>query len=213
MSKGIILTVSAPSGTGKSTLINLLTREYPEFGFSISYTTRSPRPGEVHGREYYFVNEKEFTELIDRNFFAEWARVHGNYYGTPLQKVLDAVSSGKSLIFDIDVQGAAQLKKNLNMGLFVFIFPPSIKALEERLTKRGTDDSQTISKRLASAQSEISKCQLFDFWIVNHELDTAFNQLKAIVTAEKLRPAHNPDLPELVTQGQFSPYSSSSSNG
>lgn len=196
--KGVLLTISAPSGTGKSTLINMLTREYPEFGFSVSYTTRLPRPGEVNGKDYFFVDQEEFISLRDKGFFAEWAEVHGNHYGTPGQKVLDALNSGQSLIFDIDVQGAAQLKKNLNTGLFVFIFPPSMKALEQRLVKRGTDDPGTIRKRINNAGQEISRSGLFDFWVVNDSLDEAFEDLKSIVRAEKLKACYSPRLPDKI---------------
>jgi guanylate kinase len=196
--KGVLLTISAPSGTGKSTLINMLTREYPEFGFSVSYTTRLPRPGEVNGKDYFFVDQEEFISLRDKGFFAEWAEVHGNHYGTPGQKVLGALNSGQSLIFDIDVQGAAQLKKNLNTGLFVFIFPPSMKALEQRLVKRGTDDPGTIRKRINNAGQEISRSGLFDFWVVNDSLDEAFEDLKSIVRAEKLKACYSPRLPDKI---------------
>lgn len=201
--KGILLTISAPSGTGKSTLINMLTREYPEFGFSVSYTTRSARAGEVNGKDYFFVDREEFVSLRDKGFFAEWASVHGNYYGTPGQKVVDALNSGRSLIFDIDVQGAAQLKKNLNIGLFVFIFPPSLKSLEQRLLKRGTDDPETIRRRVNNAGHEISQSRLFDFWIVNDKLEKAFDDLRSIVRAEKLKSSHSPDLPDMVLKGRF----------
>ena len=198
-----MLTISAPSGTGKSTLINMLIREYPEFGFSVSYTTRPARAGEVNGKDYFFVDPEEFVSLRDRGFFAEWANVHGNYYGTPGQKVVDALSSGRSLIFDIDVQGAAQLKKNLNIGLFVFIFPPSLKSLEQRLLKRGTDDPETIRRRVNNAGHEISQSRLFDFWIVNDKLEKAFDDLRSIVRAEKLKSSHSPDLPDMVLKGRF----------
>jgi guanylate kinase len=198
MNKGILLTISAPSGTGKSTLINMLTREYPEFGFSVSYTTRSPRPGEVHEKDYFFVDQSEFLALRDKGFFAEWAEVHGNHYGTPGQKILSALNSGQSLIFDIDVQGAAQLKKNLNTGLYVFIFPPSMKALELRLIRRGTDDPHTIRRRINNAGLEISRSGIFDYWVVNDSLNHAFEDLKSIVRAEKLKACHNPGLPDKI---------------
>jgi len=198
-----LLTISAPSGTGKSTLINMLIREYPEFGFSVSYTTRPARAGEVNGKDYFFVDREEFVSLRDKGFFAEWASVHGNYYGTPGQKVVDALNSGRSLIFDIDVQGAAQLKKNLNIGLFVFIFPPSLKSLEQRLLKRGTDDPETIRRRVNNAGHEISQSRLFDFWIVNDKLEKAFDDLRSIVRAEKLKSSHSPDLPDMVLKGRF----------
>jgi guanylate kinase len=201
MIKGVLLTICAPSGTGKSTLINMLIREQPQFGFSVSYTTRPPRPREVHGKDYFFVDQQEFASLREKDFFAEWARVHDNYYGTPKKKILDALQAGKSLIFDIDVQGAVQLKKNLDTGVFVFIFPPSLKALEKRLLKRGTDDPRTIRTRMQNAEREISQSSLFDFWIVNDDLETAFNDLKSIIRAEKLRPVYCEHLPQSLLKG------------
>ncbi len=205
MPKGVLLTICAPSGTGKSTLINMLIHEQPEFEFSVSCTTRPPRPGEVNGKDYYFVDPDEFISLRDRNFFAEWAKVHDNYYGTPGKEVENALDSGRSLIFDIDVQGALQLKKNMNTGLFVFVFPPSLKALEQRLLKRGTDDPETIRTRIRNAHHEISQSGLFDFWIINDNLETAFNDLKAIVRAEKLRPVYSPRLPGMILKGDTEP--------
>ncbi len=176
----------------------MLIRDHPEFGFSVSYTTRHARPGEINGKDYFFVDHEEFVSLRDSNFFAEWAQVHGNYYGTPRQKILDALDSGHSLIFDIDVQGAAQLKENLNTGVFIFIFPPSLKVLEKRLLKRGTDDPDTVRKRVHNAGQEISRSELFDFWIVNDNLLEAYNDLKSIVRAEKLRPCFSPGLPDRI---------------
>ncbi|MFN2342738.1 MAG: guanylate kinase [Desulfonatronovibrio sp.] len=194
MNKGLLLIISAPSGAGKSTLINMLIREYPWFGFSISYTTRTPRPGEVNGRDYYFVDHEQFISLKKENFFAEWAEVHGNFYGTPSQMVLEAVNAGQSLIFDIDIQGAAQLKNNLNMGVSVFILPPSLQQLEQRLVKRGSDNRETIEKRLRNARQEITESRIFDYWLVNDNLQKALDDLKAIVRCQMLRPFHNPEL-------------------
>ncbi|WP_028575444.1 guanylate kinase [Desulfonatronovibrio hydrogenovorans] len=204
MRKGMLLTISAPSGTGKSTLINMLMEKHPEFSFSVSYTTRSPRQGEVEGKDYFFTQREKFLSLKDQGFFAEWAEVHGNFYGTPRQKVLDALESGQSLIFDIDVQGASQLKKNLNTGLFLFIFPPSLKVLEKRLVNRGTDDLETIKKRIHNAKQEISLSHMFDFWLINDDLGQAFAQLEALVSAEKMRPVYKPDLPKTVLNNTWS---------
>jgi guanylate kinase len=201
MVKGILLTICAPSGTGKSTLINMLIKEQPQFGFSVSYTTRPPRPREVHGKDYFFVDQQEFALLREKDFFAEWAKVHDNYYGTPKKEILKALQAGKSLIFDIDVQGAAQLKKNLDTGVFVFIFPPSLNALEKRLLKRGTDDPLTIRTRMRNAEREISQSGFFDFWIVNDNLETAFGDLKSIIRAENLRPSYSENLPQSVLKG------------
>lgn len=200
MTKGLLLIISAPSGAGKSTLINMLIREYPWFGFSISYTTRSPRPGEVNGRDYYFVEHEQFLSLKKENFFAEWAEVHGNFYGTPSQMVIEAVNAGQSLIFDIDVQGAAQLKNNFNMGVSVFILPPSLQQLEQRLIKRGSDSREIIEKRLRNARQEITESRTFDYWLVNDNLQKAFDDLKSIVRCQMLRPFLSPELPEKILE-------------
>ncbi|MFO7817074.1 MAG: guanylate kinase [Thermodesulfobacteriota bacterium] len=192
--KGILLVISGPSGTGKSTLINKLISEYPNFGYSISHTTREARKGEVNGREYNFCSRETFEKLIEQDFFAEWARVHGNYYGTPRKPVLSAVDKGQDLIFDIDVQGAKQLRNSLNFGCFIFLFPPSLKKLHSRLLKRGTDQAQKIKSRLENAVSEIRQSESFDYWLVNDDLEKSYNHLKCIVQTEKSRPAYNPGL-------------------
>ncbi len=198
MNNGLMLTISAPSGTGKSTLIGMLIKEYPLFRFSVSCTTRPRRPGEINGEDYYFIDREEFIRLRNKDHFAEWAEVHGNFYGTPRQKVLEALQSGQDLIFDIDVQGAVQLKNSLNMGLFVFIFPPSLKALENRLNARGTENPETILNRIKNAKNEIARSPVFDYWIINDNLQSAYDDLKSIVRAEKLRPFRQPDLPETI---------------
>jgi len=187
-SDGLLLVISAPSGTGKSTLISMLKKDFPDFKFSVSYTTRSPRPGEVHGQDYFFVSKDEFLRLKENNFFAEYALVHNHYYGTPRETTLKALEQGQNLIFDIDVQGAMQLKQNMGLGCYVFIFPPSFKALEERLLKRGTDDPETIARRLENAKNEINQSHFFDYWLVNDDLHQAYSELRSIVVAEKLRP-------------------------
>ncbi|MFW5730885.1 MAG: guanylate kinase, partial [Desulfonatronovibrionaceae bacterium] len=183
MNKGTLLIISAPSGTGKSTLIRKLLHEHPEFSFSISYTTRAPRTGEIHGRDYYFTDNETFKELRERDFFAEWAEVHGNFYGTPREEVLKSINSGQSLIFDIDVQGALQLKKNIRTGIYVFIFPPTLNTLKERLLKRRSETGSTLTRRLKNAQEEIAQSRKFDFWIINENLDQACSQLKALIQA------------------------------
>ncbi len=202
--KGILLVISAPSGTGKTTLLRRLTAEHPQFEFSVSYTTRNPRPGEVHGREYYFCSHVEFEELIDRNFFAEWAKVHDNYYGTPRQPVLDAVEGGRDLLFDIDVQGAAQMRESFGFGCFVFLFPPSIQELRSRLHHRGTDNTEKIDTRVHNAIKEMEQSESFDYWVVNDNLEQSLREMHCILTAESRRPGNNPDLlPKIVSGGKI----------
>ncbi|MFP4168336.1 MAG: guanylate kinase [Desulfonatronovibrionaceae bacterium] len=199
--KGLLLVISAPSGTGKSTLIRRLTRKYSQFTFSTSYTTRKPRPGELNGREYWFCSKEEFEDRIENNFFAEWARVHDDYYGTPREPVLKAVESGNNLIFDIDVQGARQLKSSLGFGCFVFLFPPSLDELQNRLLTRGTDDPEKIKTRLKNAAEEIKQSDFFHYWVINDDLDRAFRQVECIIRAEACRPDHNPGLLQKVLSG------------
>ncbi|GAU07513.1 guanylate kinase [Desulfoplanes formicivorans] len=195
---GLPLVISAPSGTGKSTLIARLRQEFPAFAFSISCTTRAPRPGEIHGKDYYFLDKKTFLQRRDNHFFAEWASVHGNLYGTPLEATQTILAQGKDIIFDIDVQGARQLKQTLPQSCFVFLFPPSLKALESRLVKRGTDSREVIAKRLANARDEINQCDLFEFWIINDDLDTAYEELRAVYLAARARAIHRPGLKQTL---------------
>jgi guanylate kinase len=187
---GMMLVISAPSGTGKSTLIRRLTAEFAAFVFSVSCTTRAPRPGEIDGREYHFLTRVEFEARRAQGFFAEWAEVHGNLYGTPRQATADLLSAGRDVIFDIDVQGARQLKASMGQGCYVFVFPPSREALERRLTGRGTDSAEVVARRLAAAQGEIEDSHWFDHWIVNEDLQLAYDQLRAVYLAEKTRPAY-----------------------
>ena len=189
---GIVLVVCAPSGAGKTTLVKKLLEEFPHFGYSVSYTTRKARPGEEDGKDYCFVREDEFLALRDQGFFAEWALVHDNYYGTPLTPTVEMLHKGRDVIFDIDVQGAAQLRLTLPQGLYVFILPPSIPVLEERLRKRGSESEPTMLRRLSNALHEMRQAHWFDTWIVNDDLDLAYDQLRAAYIAATLEPQHRP---------------------
>ncbi|MCF8106175.1 MAG: guanylate kinase [Desulfohalobiaceae bacterium] len=191
---GVALIICSPSGGGKSTLISRLIRDFSNFSFSVSYTTRKPRPDEKHGREYYFVDRAEFEGLIDKHFFAEWAEVHANYYGTPLQAGLDLLRSGRDTIFDVDVQGAEQLRKNLQDSISIFILPPSRQILEQRLTKRGSDDERELAVRLEAARQELIRADEFDYWVLNRDLERAYEDLKSIYLAEKCRSVRNREL-------------------
>ena len=189
-SSGMMLVISAPSGTGKSTLIRRLTAEFKGFAFSVSCTTRAPRPGEVDGREYHFLTREEFARRREAGFFAEWAEVHGNFYGTPRLATEELLMAGRDVIFDIDVQGARQLKASMGQGCYVFVFPPSREVLERRLAGRGTDSAEVVARRLASARGEVADSHWFDHWIVNDDLQLAYDQLRAVYVAEKTRPAY-----------------------
>ncbi len=188
MSAGCLYVLCAPSGTGKSTLVKRLIAEFPNLRFSISHTTRAPRAGEEHGRDYFFTQKDEFMRLVGEGYFAEWAEVHGNCYGTPLAFTRELAAKGNDVLFDIDVQGARQLKESLPEACFIMLLPPSFKALEARLRGRGTDGEETIKKRLRNARGEVEAANMFDYWIVNDDLDAACDALRAVYLARKHRP-------------------------
>lgn len=198
---GVPLIICAPSGTGKTTLVQRLRQEFPNFAYSVSCTTRAPRGQEVDGKDYHFLSVEEFRRRRDAGAFAEWANVHGNYYGTPLGPVLDTLKAGRDLLFDIDVQGAAQLHLSLPRGVYVFLLPPSMSELERRLRGRGTDEEASIARRLANADAEIRQAHWFDAWIVNDDLDAAYDHLRAVYLAATLNPAHRPALALSILEG------------
>ncbi len=185
--KGLLVVVSAPSGTGKTTLCHMLLKEFENMEFSVSYTTRPPRKGEVNGKDYFFVSKEEFERMVEEGDFLEWANVYGNLYGTSKSQVLRALNEGKDILLDIDVQGALQVKKNLPEAVLIFIMPPSFDELERRLKHRGTDSEDVIKRRLETAKEEIKKAVYYDYIVVNDVLEVAFDKLKSIVTAEKCR--------------------------
>ncbi len=191
--QGVPLILCAPSGAGKSTLVKKLCAEF-DLSFSISCTTRLPREGEIDGVHYHFITTENFKEKIQANEFAEWAIVHGNYYGTPIKPVIEALNKGQDIIFDIDVQGAAQLSLSLPTARFAFVFPPSLEILKYRLELRGTDSTEVIEKRMKNAIGEIENSHWFDAWIVNDELEKAYNELRAFYLSCKLSPKLCPQL-------------------
>lgn len=199
--QGILFVISAPSGTGKSTLINRLRAEFPRLAFSVSYTTRAPRAGEENGREYHFVDAETFIRLRDAGELAEWAEVHGNFYGTSRPAVQKMLDQGRDVLFDIDVQGSRQLRRAFAHGAFVFLFPPSMRVLEQRLRGRGTETEESLAKRLANARRELEQAELFDYWIVNDDLDRAYRDLRGVYQAEGLRKSCNAGLVEQVLAG------------
>lgn len=193
---GTVLVVSAPSGAGKSTLIEWLGRRYPDIAYSVSCTTRAPRGQERDGVDYRFMTVQEFLALRDAGGFVEWAEVHGNYYGTPLAPIRDTLASGRDMLLDVDVQGAASLKAHFPEAVLAFILPPSYAELERRLQGRGTDAPETIAKRLANAASEISRAGEFDYVIVNDDLDIARGELEAVFVAARTRASRRPGMTE-----------------
>ena len=192
--EGIALVLSAPSGAGKTTLVKRLLAEFPHIGYSVSCTTRQPRQGEVDGKDYIFLSHEEFEQRRVQGYFAEWAEVHGNFNGPPLAPVKEKLHQGQDVLFDIDVQGAAQLKLSLSEATFTFILPPSLHELENRLRGRGQDDEPTIARRLVNARSEILQARWYDSVIVNDNLDQAYDTLRAVYVAAGLAPARNPHL-------------------
>ena len=176
--------ISAPSGAGKTTLINMLLAADDRLGFSVSTTTRPKRPAETDGSSYYFTDEAHFRVLIDQCAFIEWAKVHGNYYGTAKKEIDRIRNIGKIPIFDVDVQGARTLQTVLDGAAFIFIVPPSREVLELRLRHRKTDSEEQIQIRLRNAIRELHEFELYDYIVVNDDLDTALNQIRSIMTAE-----------------------------
>lgn len=190
---GTALVVCAPSGAGKTTLVKRLLEKYGRLSFSVSCTTRPPRPGEKDGRDYYFMDRPCFMRLVEEEYFAEWAEVHGNYYGTPLKAARDLLSRGRDLLFDLDVQGAGQMKKSMPEASFVFILPPSRVELERRLRERGSESEADLALRLFNAANEIREAGWFDSWIVNDDMDEAFDDLCAVYKSACLSPARRHD--------------------
>jgi guanylate kinase len=184
---GNLFMVVAPSGAGKSTLVNALLRQEPDISLSISCTTRLPRPGEEPGREYDFISEEDFLRRQTEGEFLEWAEVHGNYYGTSRLMITDQLARGIDVLLEIDWQGAQQVKKQFAHAIGIFILPPSIEVLEERLKKRGQDAAHIITRRLLAAGGEIAHSPEFEYVIINQEFAVALSELNAIVKAARCR--------------------------
>ncbi|MGV0950686.1 MAG: guanylate kinase [Azonexus sp.] len=183
---GKLYVVAAPSGAGKTTLVRLLLDSEPDVHLSISYTTRSPRPGEVDGREYRFVDVATFRVMLARGDFLEWAEVHGNFYGTSRKWIADRLAAGHDVLLEIDWQGAQQVRGAFPDAIGVFILPPSMEELTRRLTGRGTDSADVIERRLAAAQAEMRHVGEFDYVIINDSLEQALDDLRAVVRASRL---------------------------
>jgi guanylate kinase len=192
--KGHLIVISAPSGSGKTSLANRALEEIPKLRFSVSHTTRKPRPGERHQVEYFFVSEKEFEEMIGQGTFLEHARVYGNYYGTSRAFVDEQLSVGYDVLLDLDVQGAAQVKKSYPEAILVFVFPPSLEVLKTRLKNRGLDDPSIIDKRLRIAKKEIQRYTDYQYVIINREIEESLVELKSIIQVAGCRLEKRKDL-------------------
>lgn len=185
--RGILFVVSSPSGGGKGTLIQRVLNEVPNLSYSVSYTTRGPRNGEVEGREYFFVRPEKFEEMVAAGEFLEWAHVHGKLYGTSRHQVSREVFEGRDIILEVDVQGAASVRELVTDSVSVFILPPSLEILRQRLITRGTDSSDELELRLRNAPEELKSYKTFDYVIINDEVERAALQLGSIIRAERAR--------------------------
>ena len=185
--ESFFLVVSAPSGGGKTSLCKRLIGSLSDMAYSVSYTTRPPRSDEINGKDYHFVSQESFCAMKRKGAFAEWALVHGNYYGTSFKSLRGAIKKKKDLVLDIDVQGAKKIKKKFKNSVLVFVTPVSLQELEKRLMKRKADSSEEIRKRLKAALKEIKGFPLYDYLVINEDFSSALSELKAIVTAERAK--------------------------
>lgn len=188
---GKLIIISGPSGVGKGTVCNELRLYKPNLKYSISATTRLARTGETHGVNYYFLTMDKFKEMVQQNLFLEYAQVYGNYYGTPRENVEELLDAGYDVILEIDIQGAFQVKEKFPQGVFIFIMPPSIDELRNRIVSRGTESEESLANRLGSVESEIKCVDKYDYLVVNDDLDRCVREIEAIITAEQCRVQRN----------------------
>lgn len=191
--RGLLIVISGASGTGKGTVCKKLLADLPAVAYSISATTRKPRTGEVDGREYYFLSVEEFKTWIAEEKFLEYAEVYGNFYGTPLNKIEERLNRGEDILLEIDVQGALNVKKKCPEGVYIFLLPPSLEELKNRIEGRGTENPESLARRLKNAVAEIKIGREYDYVVVNDTIDNAAAQIKAILTAERLKVTRNAD--------------------
>ncbi|MFQ5353364.1 MAG: guanylate kinase [Thermodesulfobacteriota bacterium] len=187
MSKGIPIIISGPSGAGKTTLYRMAIQTIPAVRHSVSYTTRPPRPGDVDGSDYNFVSGARFEEMARGGEFFEYAHIHGNRYGTARRDLETLLREGSHVILEIDVQGAASLRKALDGAVYIFIAPPSLEACRKRLFARGQDSTEAIERRIRAAVEEVRQAPLYDYVILNEDIEESFQRLRAIITAEEIR--------------------------
>ncbi|MGC8740474.1 MAG: guanylate kinase [Candidatus Sumerlaeaceae bacterium] len=181
----MLIVLSSPSGGGKSSVCRALLAADPNLDYSVSVTSRPPRPGEVDGRDYWFVSEEEFLRLIEQNAFYEWARVHDNYYGTRRDLVEEKLARGRDVVMDLDVVGGLTIKKLCDRSVLIYVLPPSLKVLEARLRARGTDSEPVIQKRLRNARHEINFAEKYDFVVINDDLDHTVTIIRRIIEAQR----------------------------
>lgn len=198
--RGILFVVSSPSGGGKGTLIQRVLNKMSNLSYSVSFTTRAPRNGEVDGREYFFVTPDKFREMVAADEFLEWAQVHGKLYGTARRQVVREISAGRDIILEVDVQGAASVRALLADSVSIFILPPSFEVLRQRLEARGTDSPEELDLRLRNAPTELKDYAAFQYVIINDDADRAAEQMTAIVQAERARLSRQGSRVKLVVE-------------
>ena len=196
--KGILLVVSGPSGAGKGTICAAIRKIFPKLNYSISMTTRAPRKGEVEGTSYFFRTNEEFEKLIKEDAFLEYACVYDHYYGTPKKYALDKIENGESVLLEIDIQGAMQVKQRYPQGVFVYVVPPSLDVLSARIHGRGTDSEEVIQKRLAKITDELAMAHKYDYIIVNDVLEDAVHKVCSILEAESCKLSRNEGQVEVI---------------
>lgn len=185
--KGILIVISGPSGAGKGTICKALLEREDNLYLSVSATTRKPREGEVHGVNYYFLEKEDFMKRVENEEFLEWAEVHGNCYGTPKFNVEELINEGKNVILEIDVQGALNVKKNCEDGVFIFVLPPSMEELKRRIIKRGSETPESLITRFKNAYEEINFISKYNYAVVNDDLEEAVKKVQNIILAEGCR--------------------------
>jgi len=191
MKEGLLVVISGASGTGKGTVCNKLFEIEKNIVFSVSATTRPPRQGEVDGVNYWFLSKQKFEEMIEVGEFLEWAKVYDNYYGTPLNKVGERLKKGEDILLEIDTQGALNVMEKMPQGVFIFLLPPSMDELKRRIVGRGTENQESLEKRLGAAKKEISLANKYQYIVVNDDVEIAAENIKAIIKAEKSKTERN----------------------
>jgi len=203
MNSGLLVVISGPSGSGKGTICKKLIEDLENIKVSVSATTRKPRVGEIEGKNYFFIDEETFKNKISNEEFLEYALVYGNYYGTPKKAVLKELENGKDIILEIDIQGALKVKENYPKGVFIFILPPSLEELKNRIEGRGTDSEEVIRRRLKCAYDELNYAFQYDYVVLNDEVEIAVDKIKEIVSAEKNKATRNQALIKKIKEVQI----------